>query len=269
MTGRRTIPTPLRLAEGPVGTPAVLALHSLGLTGDSWQPLASRARATFFAFDQLGHGARRAEAAKDFDALLADAEAILAQLPQGGVHLIGHSMGGCVAASVAARNAARIRSLTIIASPLKGMPQFADRATAGADGGMDEVTAQTLARWFGPTGQDDHPEARRRAEAALRDMAPEGFDAAWHALAGFAGFEALPSICVPTLVCSFPDDLSTPPAVGAAIVRTLAAAGTPVTSHTLSGGGHMGVLTHAAELCPLLQAHWDAADQPAMEGVRP
>lgn len=252
----------LCLAEGPAGAPVVLALHSLGMNAQSWQAVAKRARSTVFAFDQLGHGARATAWTEDFDRLVTDAQGMLDQLPAGYVHLVGHSMGGCVAASLAGLNPDRVASLTLVATPLQGMPQFAERAIAVAQGGMAPAISQTLPRWFGPKGQAEFPEAWHQAEAALHDMRPAGFDAAWCALSRFSGLGALPAITAPTMVCSFADDLSTPPSVGAAAAQTLIKGGTRAIHCTISGGGHMGVLTHASELAFLLQSHWTNAIVP-------
>lgn len=254
-------PTMQRLAQGSDQAPVVLAVHSLGMNGACWRSVAKDSGATFFAFDQLGHGARATEVPQGFDALVADAQTALDRLPHGPVHLVGHSLGGCVAASLAAQedNRARIASLTLVASPLRGMPQFTDRATAVADGGMAQVSQQTLERWFGPDGQAEAAAAWQEAHACLHAMTPAGFDAAWHALSEFVGVAGLPKITAPTLGCSFPLDLSTPPPVGMAITEALVERGTIATHCTLSGGGHMGVLTHAAELATLLQAHWQSA----------
>lgn len=244
------------LAEGATGAPVVLALHSLGMDAHSWGGVARAARSTVYAFDQLGHGARAAAWTEDFDILVTDAQGMLDVLPAGPVHLVGHSMGGCVAASLAALNPDRIASLTLVATPLRGMPQFAERAIAIAQGGMAPAISQTLPRWFGPEGQAGFPEAWQQADAALHNMLPAGFDAAWRALSRFSGLAALPAITAPTMVCSFADDLSTPPSIGAAAADILIEGGTRAFHCTLSGGGHMGVLTHASELSFLLQSHW-------------
>lgn len=252
----------LCLAEGAAGAPVVLALHSLGMNAQSWQAVAKGARSTVYAFDQLGHGALAAVWTEDFDNLVRDAQGMLDLLPAGYVHLVGHSMGGCVAASLAALNPDRVASLTLVATPLQGMPQFAERAIAVAQGGMAPAIAQTLPRWFGPEGEAEFPSAWRQADAALHDMLPAGFDAAWRALSRFSGLGALPAITAPTMVCSFADDLSTPPSVGAAAAETLMEGGTRAFHCTLSGGGHMGVLTHASELAFLLQSHWTSDSVP-------
>lgn len=259
-----------RFGLGADGAPVVFALHSLGLSGESWHDVAMSSGADLYAFDQCGHGAQATRTPKNLAALIADAKAILNEVPGDRVHLLGHSMGGCIAAHLAASDTTgRVASLAVVASPLKGSPAFRDRATAVADGNLDGAIATTLQRWFGPDGQRNHPDARNTAAAALQQMQPEGFDASWHALAEFAGFAALPEITVPVVVCSFPDDLSTPPQNGEAIVEALQACGTSATHHLCPAGGHMGTLSHAQDLAALLSKHWSRADAPSsMEAVR-
>jgi pimeloyl-ACP methyl ester carboxylesterase len=246
----------LCLAEGPPGAPVVLALHSMGMNARSWDAMAKESLSTVYAFDQLGHGARATAWTEDFGSLVMDAQGMLDQLPAGSVHLVGHSMGGCVAASLAALRPDEVASLTLVATPLKGIPQFAERAIAVVQGGMAPAISQTLPRWFGPRGQAEFPDAWRQANAALHDMLPAGFDAAWRALSRFSGLGALPAITAPTMVCSFADDLSTPPSVGVAAVDILRGGGTRAFHCTLSGGGHMGILTRSTELTFLLRSHW-------------
>lgn len=259
-----------RFGPAEEGAPVVFALHSLGLRGESWTDVAMSAGADLYTFDQCGHGAQAARSPKSLAALIADAEAMLNKVPGDRVHLLGHSMGGCIAAHLATSDTTgRVVSLAIVASPLKGSPAFRDRATAVADGNLDSAIATTLQRWFGPDGQVNHPDAWNTAAAALQQMQPEGFDASWHALAEFAGFAALTKITVPVVVCSFPDDLSTPPQNGEAIVEALRARGTSAAHHLCPAGGHMGPLSDAQDLAALLSKHWSRADAPSsMEAVR-
>lgn len=87
-----------RQINAGTGDTAVLALHSLGLTGASWQAVARGAPQPVFTFDQLAHGTQADTTPADFDAFVADAAAVLAQVPTPRVHLLGHSIGGAIAA---------------------------------------------------------------------------------------------------------------------------------------------------------------------------
>lgn len=97
-------------------------------------------------------------------------------------------------------------------------------------------------------------------------MTPAGFDACWRALAGFPGYAALPKTDIPTRICSFAADRSTPPRVGAMLsdkLREIFAVGP---HSVIDGAGHMGVLTHPVALAAHLTAHWQASDADTLAG---
>jgi pyruvate dehydrogenase E2 component (dihydrolipoamide acetyltransferase) len=111
--------TRLRYLETGEGTGApVLLLHGFGADLNSWmftQPALSEGRRTI-ALDLPGHGGSTKEVgAGDADALTDAVEGALAALGLERVHLIGHSLGGAVAAMLAARRTDRIATLTLIA----------------------------------------------------------------------------------------------------------------------------------------------------------
>lgn len=240
--------------------PAVLALHSLGSNGSSWQGVADAAgdERPFYVFDQLAHGAQAASAPANFQALVDDAALVLNDLPADQVHLVGHSIGGAVIAYLAAQVAdPRVVSLTMVATPLKGSQNFLQRAHAVEDGHMKVACTATLVRWF----DDDAPFAATEAAAnALYDMRPAGFDACWRALAAFPGYAGLNKQAIPLQICSFENDRSTPPNIGTALADTLSSVFVVKEHQVIAGAGHMGVLTHPAELAAHLCAHWHACE---------
>ena len=102
---------------GGDGTP-VLLLHGFGADLNSWmftQPALAEGHRVL-ALDLPGHGGSgRDVGAGDGAALSAAVERFLAALDPGPVHLVGHSMGGAIAALLAARRPDLVRSLTLIA----------------------------------------------------------------------------------------------------------------------------------------------------------
>jgi pyruvate dehydrogenase E2 component (dihydrolipoamide acetyltransferase) len=105
----------LELGSGP----PVLLIHGFGADLNTWmftQPvLAEQHRA--IALDLPGHGGSGRDVGAGDRAALADAvEAALRAVGVEQVHLVGHSIGGAIAAAIAARWPERVQSLTLIAS---------------------------------------------------------------------------------------------------------------------------------------------------------
>lgn len=243
----------------------VLALHSLGLDGQSWAALGSAIPShDLYALDQKGHGQSRADIPTGFADLVADAASALASLPYPKVHLVGHSMGGAVAATLAGEVAEKLASLSLIATPFAGVDAFTERATAVADGTLDGVASQTLERWFGPDANG--PEVDH-ARSSLMAMQLDGFDASWRALAQFPGYDSFDAPFPSTLICSFSEDRSTPPAVGEQIASSLQEKALQVKHQIIDGAGHMGVLTHAKTVARHLEQHWHKSEANLVENA--
>jgi pyruvate dehydrogenase E2 component (dihydrolipoamide acetyltransferase) len=106
----------LELGSGDA-VPLVL-LHGFGADLNSWmftQPVLSEGRRTI-ALDLPGHGGSTKDVGSgDADALVDVVDGAATELGIELVHLVGHSLGGAVAALVAARRPKRIASLTLIA----------------------------------------------------------------------------------------------------------------------------------------------------------
>ena len=107
----------LELGEGE-DVPALL-LHGFGADLNTWMftqpPLAATRRTV--ALDLPGHGGSAKEVgAGDPEGLTDAVDGALEALGIGRAHLVGHSMGGAIAALVALRRPERVNSLTLIAS---------------------------------------------------------------------------------------------------------------------------------------------------------
>ncbi len=97
--------------------PRLVLLHGLAADVQSWAALAAalvRAGRPVTAIDLPGHGGTGIEAV-DVDGAAAVAAAFLDRLGEEPVELVGHSLGGAVAARVARLRPGRLRRLTLIA----------------------------------------------------------------------------------------------------------------------------------------------------------
>ena len=242
------LPFPSEVIDAGHG-PATLSLHPLAQGARYHDPLvdALGGGLRLVAYDQRGHGAAAGEGIEGLDALVRDAGAV-ADAVGGPIHLVGHSLGGAVAAELAAARPGAFASLTLVASPARGLPVFARRARAEADGGFDALEAETLRRWF--SGADGPFVAEARA--AMRRMRPAAWDAAWRALASFGGFGPIAARLPRTMVVAFAQDVSTPPAMQDEIAAILAAAGVDVRRVDIPEAGHFGLLQRPAAVAAAL-----------------
>jgi len=227
---------------------SLLGLHMLGLDAESFGEIAKDLPESWLleTFDQRAHGAARDWHPGSFDDFVADARAALERIRSDEVHLIGCSLGGAIAAELAAGDASgKVTSLTLVATPAHGQPIFASRATAARVGSLDSAIETTIDRWFGQLPRDPF---EQQVRASIRKMTPAGYDACWRAFAEFTGYEALAESLPPTLCVSFHEDVSTPPNELDEIAELLAAKGTLAERLDLPGAGHAGMLTRSHPL---------------------
>lgn len=248
------------VGAGSRGT--VVALHSLGLDREAFDPLCRCLSDGWrvVTFDQCGHGMRADESPAAFEDFVKDALAVLQDKADSPIHLLGHSMGGAVAALAAARSGVDVASLTLIATPPKGMPAFSKRGDLAMTEGMDIAISNTLARWF---REEETNEVRAYARQALMRMTREGYASTWRAFARFKGYSDLVAVLPPTLLVAMGCDVSTPPSALETIADLFHAVGRSDAVHliTVPKAGHMGMLTHPEKLAGALELHWQDSAQ--------
>ena len=114
--------------SGPRDAPAIVLLHGFGASLHTWESWAQVLQAQYrvLRFDLPGHGLSPPDATGDYsDArslqLLA---ALMDQMGVAQAHLIGHSMGGRIAWSFAARQPQRVARLVLVAPDGFASPGF-------------------------------------------------------------------------------------------------------------------------------------------------
>lgn len=134
----------LRTLQAGQGTPVVF-LHGFGADLSSWRPLVAGIAlgSPMMALDLPGHGASQKHGADDFAGLV-DAVGRLLRTLQGGVHLVGHSLGAAIAAALTERGDLDVRSLTLIAPA--GLGASVDGAFV--EGFLSAQSEGALAAWM-------------------------------------------------------------------------------------------------------------------------
>lgn len=161
--------TPLQIRtfqDGP-GAPIVF-LHGFGADLSSWRPMVGQLGGglPMKALDLPGHGASIGHAAADF-ASVVDAVGQSLRSLDGGMHLVGHSLGAAVATALTERGDLDIRSLTLISPAGLGASIDGDFV----DGFLAARTEAALTTWMRRLVHDpaDLAPVLVRATLAARD----------------------------------------------------------------------------------------------------
>lgn len=220
--------------------PSFVLLHGWGLHSGIFAPVAAHLapRCRVIAPDLPGHGASLFEPFDDLDSLAA----IMEQRLPPGCTLLGWSLGGMVAAAIAAAGRVPVSRLVLVATT----PRF----VAGPDWphGLAPETVDDFARRLAvdfrglvgefltlqARGDDDQRTLIRRLRAevfARGEPVPAALAAGLDLLRSADLRRRLASIAVPTLVVSGEYDRLTPPAAGEALAKGIAGARHVVVPH--------------------------------------
>ena len=228
----------------------VLLVHGYGGDRNSWlflqEPLAAQYRV--YALDLPGHGTSAKDVGEGSLSVLADAvTGVLDALGAERAHLVGHSMGGAVAVAVAARDPARIASLTLIAPS-----GFGAEINAGyLRGFADAQTRRELKAVIGQLFDDESLVTRQLVDDLLAYKRLDGVDEALHALAdalldgeaqrgdSAASLAAIGGAAPVTVIWGRADRI-----IPAAQAESVAGA----VRHLIDGAGHMPQMERPAEV---------------------
>jgi 3-oxoadipate enol-lactonase len=206
----------------------VLLLHGLGSSGDDWGPQvqALRDRYRVLTVDLPGHHrSARPPGRLTIQALAAPIAEVLDRLTIEAAHVVGLSLGGCVALALALDAPARVRSLVVVNA-------FARWQTAGVRGAARGVRRTLLAvaapmRMLATSiAREAFPEAEQAAlrEAAVARIAANSrghYLACLAALVRFDVRQRLGEISCPTLVVAGGRDTTVPFATQVFLARSI------------------------------------------------
>lgn len=243
-----------RFVESSGTGPAVVLLHSSGLSGRQFRRLAAAlAGAGFTAIvpDLAGHGRSPAIEEPTPSPFGGDVDWLAHWLAtHGPAHLVGHSYGGFIGLQAARRDPTRVRSMVLYEPVAFGVLDAVVHADA-----WTELARADLG--WGPTPDDRERWLRGFVEywggpgswASLReDIKAEWRRIAWAVREGVTSLDrdrtpatAYRTLTMPVTLMS--GERSTLAARG--VVQVLAQTLPNAAVHTIAGAGHMGPLTHA------------------------
>ena len=225
--------------------PPLLLIAGFASDGQSWAPVTRTLseRFTLIIPDNRGCGQTALNGAEvTIEAMTADCRALLDRLSIERVDILGHSMGGVIAASLAAQQPDRTRKL-ILAASLPSTPARAisviETLVAMREVDPDEtIWLKSFLHWLLTPRFFEHTRAVEAAIAMVRayphaqsldDMRRQA-----EAIRRFSAPPAPETITAPTLLISGVDDIMTP-------ARDIAAAFSALPSHehkTMAWAGH-------------------------------
>jgi 3-oxoadipate enol-lactonase len=222
----------LSVADGGTGPPVVL-VHGLGGTADEiWRhqvpDLVARHRVV--RLDLRGSGRSEVTPGPYTVELLADdVHALVQELGLGRVALVGHSMGGSIALSCAARHADAVSAVVGVGAPVSFPAATRDALAARAETveaeGMAAVAETVATNGVAPGFRERLPDEFSRLLAMLGGSDPEGYAAQCRALVALDLTGGLASVTAPTLLVSGDRDGVSPPDATATAASLLPHAG--------------------------------------------
>jgi len=138
--------------EGPREGPALVFSNSLGTDFRVWDPLLPflPGGLRIVRYDKAGHGLSKHAGDRDIAAHARDLDSLLGVLKIDRAVVVGLSVGGMIAQSLAAQNPGRVRALVLCDTANRiGPPEMWDqRIAAIAEGGIAAISEAILERWF-------------------------------------------------------------------------------------------------------------------------
>jgi len=263
-------------AHQPIHTtahaPAVICVHSSAGSARQWAPLQEALGADYrvLAPDLLGYGTApewKAARALSLDDEARRIEALIAAEPSG-VHLVAHSYGGAVALHVALRNPGRVKSIALyepalfnllLDDPVRraaaveiGAVRIAVRR-AVYSGRADHAAHSFVDYWSGLGAWRALSQNRQQGIIARMRKVDAEFDAVFYNTTSLAAYRRI-TAPVLAMVGSV---TRRPPRE---ILDLIGTALPDVTRQEIRGAGHLGPLTHAADVNARIRAFLDAQE---------
>lgn len=244
----------------PGKSPAVpiLYLHSLGADLSTFdRVVAALPERAHLRQDLRGHGLSDAPSGPyTIESLAADAIGVLEANHVQGAVLVGVSVGGQVALRAALDRPDMVSGLVLCdtAAKIGDREAWQERINAVQARGVEALADTTLQRWFPEPFRAANPETIDGLRNMLVRTPPQGYVGTCHALAEEDLRPRLGELSIRTLVMVGSEDLSTPPAVVAALAEALPQADLKV----IGGAGHLPMVDAPERFSELIVDYIDA-----------
>ena len=202
---------------GSLKSSAVVLLHSLALDAGVWKPVISLLESEFLivAPDLRGHGSSQPNADFTVEDMADDVAETLACIGIGSAAVVGLSLGGCVAQSVAVRYPELVNRLVLADTTAwygEDAPAiWGGRAERAREEGLGSLAAFQLERWFSDTFRLANVSLCEELLVTFRANDIDSYAATCRALGNYDGRERVGSIGVPTDILVGEHDGATPP----------------------------------------------------------
>jgi len=221
--------------------PALLCIHGLGGSSNTWTPVMQAFEGFRVIRPDLPGSARspRAPQALSIEAYVDALHGMLAELGVDALHIAAHSLGTIVAQHFAVAHPVRVKSLALFgplaAPPDAGRAGIRARAALarGGDAAMQEIADAIVKGATSAETKQDQPAVAALVRESVMRQPPEGYAQSCEALAG-AQPAAVEALDVPALLVTGDQDGVAP----AANVETLAARIAGSRHLVLGGCGH-------------------------------
>jgi 3-oxoadipate enol-lactonase len=248
----------------------LLLITGLGYASWCWLELRAALRQGFdlVAFDNRGTGrSGKPEGPYSIPMMADDAAALLESLGLASAHVLGHSMGGYIALTLALRHPAKVRSLVLVGTGPGGpdaqpIPEETQKAWDAARGKPAvEYARTTMPRSFAPGWTDAHPAEFDRILARRLEFPtpPPQWLAQYNACVDYytTGIDVSRIGC-PTLVIHGQQDRVVPHHNGVLLAQRMPRA----TLVSLPQGGHLPMLEDPPGFAARVRQHLEAQKDP-------
>jgi 3-oxoadipate enol-lactonase len=195
---------------------AVVMIHGLGGTTNTWTPLLSAfARNKRVRFDLPGSGrSSRVEGPLSIEKFVEAALKVLTSVKVEKAHVVAHSMGTIVAAHLAAAEPGAVRSLALfgplLAPPEQARANIRARAAKARSEGMQPIADALLQSSISSETKLKRTTAAAFVRESLMAQDPDGYARSCEALAEAQAADTAKIVC-PTLLVTGDEDAVAPP----------------------------------------------------------